>query len=133
MPIGVPSSVASVTIASEPKIALARPPLSAWGGGVISVKSDKASPPMPSRKVSIRIQTSQKMPNDIAASASVSATTLTRLRRACRRQARALARSREASRAALTSMIPSRFFSWRRKSLEIDSTTKVIMNSTSPR
>ena len=37
MPIGVPTQVASSTIISEPKIALARPPASACGGGVISV------------------------------------------------------------------------------------------------
>ncbi len=36
MPIGVPTKVASSTITSEPKIALAMPPAS-FGGGVISV------------------------------------------------------------------------------------------------
>ena len=86
MPIGVPSNVASVTIASEPKIALASPPISACGGGVISVKSDRLMPPTPRRTVSTRIQTSQKMPNAIASSASVSATAFLSLRRACRRR-----------------------------------------------
>ena len=70
MPIGVPSSVARRTITSEPKIALARPPVSACGGGVISVNSDSAMPPRPSRTVSIRIQISQNRPKAIAASAA---------------------------------------------------------------
>ena len=86
MPIGVPSSVARVTIASEPKIAFASPPISACGGGVISVKSDRLIPPTPRRTVSTRIQISQKMPNAIASSASVSATALRSLRRAWRRR-----------------------------------------------
>ncbi len=103
MPIGVPSSVAPVTITSEPKIALASPPVSACGGGVISVKSDRLRPPMPSMNVSTRIQTSQKMPNAIAASASVSATTFMRLRRRCRRR-RALSAARGATSAVVVLM-----------------------------
>ena len=79
-PIGVPSIVASVTITTDPKIALASPPVSACGGGVISVKSEIAIPPMPRRTVSIRIQISQNRPNAIAASARVSATALTSFR-----------------------------------------------------
>ena len=51
-PIGVPRASPGPTIVTEPKIAFARPPLSAWGGGVISVNSDSASPPNPSRTVS---------------------------------------------------------------------------------
>ena len=38
------ASVARLTIASEPKMALARPPVSACGGGVISVKSAERHP-----------------------------------------------------------------------------------------
>ena len=64
-------------------MALARPPVSASGGGVISVNTDSVSPPMPRRTVSNRIQTSQNRPNAMAASDSVSATTLMRLRRRC--------------------------------------------------
>jgi len=62
-------------------MAFARPPVSACGGGVISVKSESEMPPSPSRVVSIRIQTSQNRPKAIAASASESARTLTNLRR----------------------------------------------------
>ena len=59
---------------NEPKIALASPPPSAFGGGVISVKSVRAlMPPHTQTDVSNRIQISQKMPNAIAASDSVSA------------------------------------------------------------
>ena len=73
MPIGVPTKVASSTIRSEPKIALAMPPAS-FGGGVISVKVASARPPTPRRSVSHRIQTSQNTPKAMAASDSVSAT-----------------------------------------------------------
>ena len=73
MPIGVPIAVASVTIISEPKIALARPPVSACGGGVISASTCQLSPPTPSRSVSNRIQTSQNTPNAIAAERQASA------------------------------------------------------------
>ncbi|MNV95478.1 hypothetical protein D3C71_1903750 [compost metagenome] len=81
MPMGVPISVASVTMVSEPKMALARPPAS-LGGGVISVNSIRLRPPRPWRIVSHRIQTSQNRPKAMAARASVSASWLTRLRAA---------------------------------------------------
>ena len=68
---------------NEPAIALARPPISACGGGVISVKVANVRPSKPSRKVSSRIQPSQNRPNAIAASDSVSATALTILRLRC--------------------------------------------------
>jgi hypothetical protein len=82
MPMGVPSSVANPTITTEPKIAFARPPVSASGGGVISVKVASASPPTPRRTVSNRIHNNQKMPKAIAASDNTRATAFTRLRRA---------------------------------------------------
>ncbi|MNV95377.1 hypothetical protein D3C71_1902640 [compost metagenome] len=79
MPIGVPISVASVTITSETKMAFARPPAS-LGGGVMSENSIRLRPPRPRRMVSHRIQISQNRPKAMAASASVSAIWLTRLR-----------------------------------------------------
>ena len=79
----MPSKVASVTITSEPAMALSNPPESAMGGGVISVKMARVSPPIPSRTVSIRIQISQKRPKAIAAMDSTKATTLTILRYLC--------------------------------------------------
>ncbi len=72
--------VASVTITTEPKMAFARPPVSAIGGGVISLNTDSASPPNPSRTVSNRIHASQNRPKPIASSDSVSAMTFMRLR-----------------------------------------------------
>ena len=61
-------------------MALARPPASVCGGGVIWVKVARSSPPTPRRTVSNRIQTSQNKPKAMAASDSVSATALMRLR-----------------------------------------------------
>ena len=77
MPIGVPIDVAIPTMINDPTMALARPPPSVFGDGVISVKVCADRPPMPSEKVVMRIQISQKRPNAIAASDSVSATLLT--------------------------------------------------------
>jgi hypothetical protein len=82
-PIGVPIRVATPTIASEPKIALDRPPPSEFGPGCDCVSNAHDMPPAPSATVSNRIQTSQNTPNTIAPKASVSATVLTRLRRMC--------------------------------------------------
>ena len=72
-PMGVPKSVARPTIVNDPKMALARPPVSAMGGGVISVNTARLRPPMPKRMVSIRIQISQNTPKAIAASDSAKA------------------------------------------------------------
>ncbi len=68
---------------SEPKIAFDRPPVSACGGGVISVNSDSDSPPTPRRTVSNRIHANQNRPKPIASNDIVSATELTRLRLRC--------------------------------------------------
>ena len=79
-------SEASATITMEPKIALEIPPAS-LGGGVIWVNSARSRPPIPRRRVSHRIQTSQNRPKPMAARDRNSAILLTRLRllkRACR-------------------------------------------------
>ena len=85
---------------------------------------------MPSRTVSTRIQISQNRPKAIAASDSVSAIALTRLRRAVHAPG-ALRRRRE--QASLMSRLPSPFFSRASSSLDSASTTKVMKNSISPR
>ena len=128
MPIGVPSAVASVTITSEPKMALASPPTSACGGGVISVSTCQLRPPTPSRSVSNRIQISQNTPNAIAPSDSVNATALTRLRRRC-------SASLPASKASARrhDLLPSPRLSCISSSFDSDSTTKVMKNNTRPR
>ena len=81
--MGVPNIVANNTIIRDPKIALAKPPMSACGGGVISVISDNDNPPKPRAIVSAKIQISQNTPNAMAASDSINAIALTLFRPAC--------------------------------------------------
>jgi hypothetical protein len=82
-PVGVPSKVAAPTIINDPKMALDRPPVSACGGGVISVNTARLMPLTPKRTVSANIQINQNRPKAIAASDSVNAMALIRLRRLC--------------------------------------------------
>src|SRR5690606_23808896 len=82
-PSGVPTYVPSSTRTKEPKIALAKPPVS-LGGGVISENSAKLRPPRPNVMVSHRIQTSQNTPKAMALRDRVKATWLMRLRAAYR-------------------------------------------------
>ena len=136
MPIGVPTKVASSTITNEPKIALAMPPAS-LGGGVISVSVAQVRPPTPRRTVSQRIHTSQKTPKAIAASDSVSATWLTRLRRAnlaARVSSQRLGVQSGVARASRSCFRPFALAACcASSSLDSDSTTKVMKNSTRPR
>jgi hypothetical protein len=83
MPTGVPTAVAANTMISEPTMALASPPPSAFGGGVDSVKAANDSPLRPRASVSHRIQISHIRPKAIAISDSVSAIWLISLRRRC--------------------------------------------------
>ena len=80
MPMGVPMKVATSTIRKEPYIALAMPPGS-LGAGVMAVSVSTLRPPMPSRTVSIRIQSSQNTPKAMAAIDRLSISLLTSLRR----------------------------------------------------
>ncbi len=74
------------TMISEPTMAFASPPSSAFGGGVDSVSTcQRLRPLKPSVSVSHRIQISQTRPKAIAASDSTRATALTSLRRRCSR------------------------------------------------
>ena len=79
MPIGVPITVATITIISEPTMALPIPPTS-FGAGMLSVKTWTPRPWIPSMKVSHRIQNSQTMPEHMARKDSVRAMVLTVLR-----------------------------------------------------
>jgi hypothetical protein len=79
--MGVPTNVASTTMIKDPAMALARPPPSVCGGGVIWVKTAADRPPTPRRMVSNRIHASQKRPKAMAPSDKVKAMALTTLRR----------------------------------------------------
>jgi hypothetical protein len=91
-------------------------------------------PPTPSRTVSQRIQTSQIRPKLMAASDSVSATWLIRLRWAYFFSRRRIGQPlHEGFTGAGHDLAPSFLRSWASSSLDKASTTKVMKNSTSPR
>jgi hypothetical protein len=60
-----------------------KPPVSAMGGGVNSVKTARFNPPRPRRIVSIKIHDNQNKPNAMAQTHAHSATALVTLRRLC--------------------------------------------------
>ena len=87
IPNGVPMNVAMVINKKLPIMALAKPPPSVLGGGVISVNTSQDNPPTPFVKVEYKIQANQTKPKITAIIEITIAILFLKRRLACRRVA----------------------------------------------
>ena len=134
MPIGVPTKVASITIRNEPQMALSRPPAS-LGGGVISAQGGPGQaadaqahglPQDPDQPEHAERHGRQRQrQRDLVDALARRVLALARLRR--------VGRAEQAVRRWFMLRVPSLRRSRASSSLDSDSTTKVMKNSTRPR